>query len=122
MTVPPRMFDRRQFLTLLARRLAPAALLVRLAEPVPAFGAVGVARLSRVEDQEAVLLSELIHAGAGGEVVGRLLATMQHDEEGDRLAGTLGVAGRDVELVVARAGLVREGAGYEAAGKVLGDG
>jgi hypothetical protein len=52
------------------RGLAAAALLVARLEPVPALLGVGGGRLRRVGDQEAALLGEGVHLGAGGEVVG----------------------------------------------------
>ena len=50
--------------------------LVARAEPVPALLGVGGTRLRRVEDEEAILFGEDVHARAGGEVVGRLGASV----------------------------------------------
>ena len=94
------------------RGLAPAALLVARVEPVPALLGVGGGRLRRVGDEEAVLLGERVHLGAGGEVVGRLGAAVQHDQQRRRLLPVAERA-RDVELVGAAAGLVAEGPGEE---------
>ena len=47
-----------------------------------------------------MLLGEFVHAGARSEVVRVLGATVQHDDQGNSLAG---VAARDVELVGAGA-------------------
>ena len=91
------------------RRLALAALLVARAEPVPALRGVGGGGLGRIGDEAGVLLGEHVHPRAGGEVVGRLGAAVQHDDQGDRLPT---IAAGDVELVVAAAGLVAVG-GYQ---------
>src|SRR5215217_8796914 len=77
-------------------RLAPAALLVCGLEPVPASLHVGVPRLRRVGDEERVLLGEPVRAGAPGEVVRVLGATVKHHDKWNRLAG---VSARHVELV-----------------------
>ena len=88
------------------RGLALAALLVARAEPVPALRGIGGGGLGRIGDQAGVLLGEHVHPRAGGEVVGRLGAAVQHDDQGDRLPM---IAAGDVELVVAAAGLVAVG-------------
>ena len=88
------------------RGLALAMLLVARAEPVPALRGVGGGGLGRIGDETGVLLGERIHPRAGGEVVGRLGAAVQHDDQRDRLAT---IAAGDVELVVAASGLVAVG-------------
>ena len=92
------------------RRLALVALLVAGAEPVPALRRVGGAGLRGVDDEAGVLLGERVHARAGGEVVGRLGAAVQHHHQGQRLPV---VAAGHVELVGAAAGLVAVGPGEE---------
>ena len=57
-----------------------------------------------------MLLGERVHPRAGGEVVGRLGATVQHDDQGNRLPM---IATGDVELVNASAGLVAVGSYQE---------
>ena len=59
------------------------------------------ARLFRVGDEEGVLLGEVVHPGAGGEVGGVLLAAVQHDDQGHR---STGVAGGEVEIVASGPG------------------
>ena len=85
------------------RGLAAVALLVLRLEPVPALGDVGRGRLGRVGDQAAMLLGQLVHARAGGEVVGRLGAAVQHDHQRQCLPV---IGAGHVELVGAAAGLV----------------
>ncbi len=87
------------------RRLALAALLVARIEPVPAFGSVGGLRLGGVGDKEDMLLRQGVHLGAGGEVIRRLGAAVQHHDQGDRAPV---VAARNIELVGPAAGGVRE--------------
>ena len=82
-------------------------------EPVPALVRVRARRLRRVEDEEALLLGERVHARAGGEVVRVLGAAVQHDDQ--RQGATL-EAGRLEQLEAARAGCGGEGALAEAAG------
>ena len=53
-----------------------------------------------------MLLGERVHPRAGGEVVGRLGAAVQHDDQGHRLPA---IAAGDVELVGAASGLVAVG-------------
>ena len=82
-------------------RLARACLLVGAGEPVPVAAAVGRSRLLRVGDEEGVLLGEVVHPGAGGEVGGVLLAAVQHDDQGHRRTG---VAGGDIEVIASGPG------------------
>ena len=88
------------------RGLALAVLLVARAEPVPAFRGVGGGGLGRIGDEAGVLLGARIHPRAGGEVVRRLGAAVQHDDQRDRLPA---IAAGDVELVVAASGPVAVG-------------
>ena len=85
------------------RWLATTTLLVRGLEPVPALLHVGVARLRGIRDEEGVLLGELVHAGARGEVVRTLGATVQHY---DKRNGLPAVTARDVQFVGAGPGAV----------------
>jgi hypothetical protein len=78
------------------RRFATVALLIAGIEPVPAPLRIGRLRLRRIGDQAAVLLGERVHPRAGGEVVGRLGAAVQHDDQRRRITPT---GARDVELV-----------------------
>ena len=80
--------------------------LVLAAEPVPAFLRVGRRRLRRVGDEERLLLRDLVHARAGGEIVRRLRAAVQHHDEGQALPA---ITARNVELVGPAAGLARKG-------------
>ena len=92
------------------RGLAAVALLVLRLEPVPALGDVGRGRLGRVGDQAAMLLGQHVHPRAGGEVVGRLGAAVQHDHQRQCLPV---IGAGHVELVGAAAGLVAVGSGEE---------
>ena len=65
-------------------------------EPVPVAPDVRGSRLFGVGDDERVLFSKLIHPCASREVRRDLAATVQHDEERDRLTG---VTGRNVQVV-----------------------
>ena len=85
------------------RRLARACPLVGGGEPVPVAAAVGRGGLLRVRDEERVLLGEVIHPGACGEVGGVLLAAVQHDDQRYRRTG---VAGGDVEVIASGPGWV----------------
>jgi hypothetical protein len=62
-----------------------------------------------------VLFRKRIHARGGREVVGPLLAAVEHDDEGQRLPV---IDRRYVDLVFARAGGVRIAAGEEPAWRV----
>ena len=95
------------------RRLALAAALVAGEEPVPALVGVGARRLRRVENVQALLLGQRVHARAGGEVVRVLAAAVQHDHQ--RQGATV-EARRLEQLEAARAGFGGEAAFGEAAG------
>src|SRR3954464_12528846 len=103
------------------RGLAPIPALVVGVEPVPAFIGIGRRGLSRVGDETAMLLGKRIHAGAGGEVVGRLGTAVQHHDQRHQLAGA---AGGDVELVVTRSGRGGESCCFESSafGQRFGNG
>ena len=88
------------------RGLAAAAPLVARVEPVPALLGVGGGGLPRIGDQQPLVLRERVHARAGGEVVRRLGAAVEHDQQRRRLPA---IGARDVELVGAGSGLVGEG-------------
>ena len=83
-------------------RLAAAAPLVHVLEPVPAALRVRPAGLLGVEHEETVLARQRVHARADREVLGVLRATVQHDEECGRRR--VRRARRDEEAVVERAG------------------
>ena len=85
-------------------------MLVGLAEPVPAFLHVRRAGLAGIGHEAGVLLGRQVHPRAGGEVVGRLGAAVQHDDQRHRLPM---VAAGHVELVGAAAGRVAEALGQE---------
>jgi hypothetical protein len=89
-----------------------AALVFRV-EPVPAFAHVGAGRLGRVGDQEPTGLRQLIHPGAGREVIRILAAAVQHHHQRHRLA-LVGL--RDEQLIGAPAGGVGEASGLEPGG------
>src|SRR6185437_11373428 len=63
------------------RWLTAVPRLVSSAEPVPTFGEVGRRRLPRIGDQTSLLLGQFIHARSNGEVIRRLPAAMQHDDQ-----------------------------------------
>ena len=67
-------------------------------------------RLRRIGDEKRLLLRQLVHPRAGGKVVGRLGAAVQHHDERQRLSG---VAARNVELVGPASGLIGIGALFE---------
>ena len=50
-----------------------------------------------------MVFGEVVHPGAGGEISGVLLSTVQHDNQRHRRTG---VAGRDVEVVASGPGPV----------------
>src|SRR3954447_3543157 len=78
------------------RGLSLIALLISGAEPVPALRDIRRLSLRRIGDQERTLLSQVVHAGAGSKVVGRLRAAVQHHDKGQRL---FVIATRNIELV-----------------------
>ena len=63
--------------------LPATTLLVSGARPIPALLGIGGRCLGRVGDQEVLLLRKRVHPGAGREIVGRLCASVQHDDERD---------------------------------------
>ena len=82
---------------------SPSPRLVAAAEPVPALRGVGGSVLCRIGDEAGALFGQHVHARANGEVIRRLDAAVQHDDQGKRLPTI--VAG-DVELIGAATGLV----------------
>src|ERR1700761_4289620 len=68
------------------RRFAPALLLIARAKPVPAFRLVGPAGLLRINHEAVLLFRQEIHPRAGREIVGRLGAAVEHDDQGTRLS------------------------------------
>src|SRR4051794_17742864 len=103
------------------RGLALIPALVVGVEPVPAFIGIGRRGLSRVGDETAMLLGKRIHAGAGGEVVGRLGTAVQHHDQRHRLGAAVG---GHIELVVTRSGRVGESCRFESSafGQRFGNG
>ena len=93
------------------RGLAAVALLIGGAEPVPAFLGIGRARLLGIGDEEALLFGQLVHPRAGGEILGRLGAAMQHHHQGKRLSA---IGAGDVEPVGAPAGRIGIASLFEA--------
>ena len=67
-----------------------ATLLVAMVEPVPAFLHVGLAGLPGIGDEACSGLGCDVHTRAGGEIVGRLGASVQHDDQGNRLPAIAG--------------------------------
>ena len=94
------------------RWLAGVALLVGLIEPVPAFLRRSPAGSGRDRRRSSPQPRRHVHAGAGGKIVGRLGAAVQHDDQRARpmMAGT-----GDEELVGAGAGRAGEASGLELA-------
>ena len=89
------------------RGFAGVARLVGGIEPVPARRGVGGRGLSRIGDQQTIRFGDGVHVCPGREVVGVLLAAMQHDDEA---AWSVGRGGGDIEFVGPRAGCAGEGA------------
>ena len=86
--------------------LSAIPLLITGTKPIPALLGVGRRRLGRIGDQEDLLLRQRVHSCAGRKIVRRLGASVQHDDERDRLTGPK--AARDIKLVGAapmRAGM-----------------
>jgi len=90
------------------RGLTFVAALVGAAEPVPALRRISVARLRWIDDQAGPFFRDEVHSGAGGEIVRRLRAAVQHDDERKPLP--LMVAAGDEELVGPASSLVAVGA------------
>ena len=76
------------------------------------FPGVGRLRLRGIGDEERQLLGKIVHPRAGGEIVGRLVAAMQHH---DKRQGLAIIAARDIELVGARAGGIAVAAAVQTA-------
>ena len=99
------------------RRFAAVAPLVGGIEPIPALLHVGRAGLGRVCDQAGMDLSRDVHACSGGEIIRRLRAAVQHD---DQRNGLPVIAGRDIQFVGTRSRLVAERQGQEVGGLAAG--
>lgn len=96
------------------RRLAaPTGLIVRLV-PVPAPGEVRALALLGIEDDKPQLIGQPVHAGADGEIHGRLRTAMQHHDQ--RHAAQRRSMGR-VEPIGERALRAGELSGHKAAGR-----
>src|SRR5258708_18763447 len=67
------------------RRFTSTAPLIARAKPVPAFRRVRLAGLCRIDDETGLFFGDEIHARAGGEIVRRLGAAVQHDYQRERL-------------------------------------
>jgi hypothetical protein len=93
------------------RGLAAVALLIGGAEPIPAFLGIGRTRLLGVGDEEALLFGQLVHPRAGGKILGRLGAAMQHHHQGKRLSV---IGAGNVEPVGAPAGRIGVASLFEA--------
>jgi hypothetical protein len=78
------------------RGLSLIALLIGGAKPVPALRDIRRLSLCRIGDQECSLLSQMVHPRAGGKVIWRLGAAVQHHHKGQRL---FFVATWNIELV-----------------------
>ena len=65
-------------------RLAMAAQGILRVGPVPAPAGMALTRLARVKHDHAALLGQQVHPGAGGKILGRLPAAMQHDQQRPR--------------------------------------
>ncbi|MDT4854098.1 hypothetical protein FQZ97_883850 [compost metagenome] len=100
--------------------LAALAHLVLRAKPVPAARRVGAGRLLGVELQKTMLIGQAVHLRAGGKVVGRLCAAVQHHDHWQGFG--LGLRGlrRQVQLVGTGAGCGAEAARKELALDRLG--
>jgi hypothetical protein len=88
------------------RWLAAVALLVTGVEPVPAFLHVCRLGLTRIGDQERLLLGHFVHPGACGEVVWVLSAAVQHDHDRE---GLTRVTAGNIYLVAPTSCGVRKG-------------
>src|SRR5438270_3065451 len=88
------------------------ALLVAFAEPVPAALDVGTPRLRGIGNDDPELFRRLIHARAGGEILRRLFAAVQHHHQRQRLSA---VHAGQVQHVEARPGAADENAPSETA-------
>ena len=92
------------------RRFTVATLLVARPEPIPARRSIGGCGLFRVRNEEGAFLGDRVHACAGGEDVSRLGATVQHDDQRERLP-LIGV--RHIQFVSTGFGVVAVGLGNE---------
>ena len=88
------------------RRLALTAPLVGRAKPIPALRRVRVAGLCGIDHEAGLFFGDQVHARPGGEIVRRLGAAVQHDDQRERLPL---IAAGDVELVGAGSGRVAVG-------------
>jgi hypothetical protein len=79
-------------------------------EPIPARRSIGGCGLFGVRNEEDAFLGDRVHACAGGEDVSRLGATVQHDDQRERLPLT-GV--RHIQFVSMGSGMVAVGLGNE---------
>src|SRR5882757_3560469 len=67
------------------RRFTPAALLVGCAKPVPAFRLVCLAALCGIDHKASLFFCNKVHPRTGGEIVWRLGAAVQHNDQRKRL-------------------------------------
>ena len=88
-----------------ASPLALVALLVAAAEPVPAAIGIALARLRRPGNHEALRARQCIHARPAGEVLGRLRAAVEHQQQ--RRAGGVEACG-NVQTVFQVTGVAGE--------------
>ena len=77
--------------------LSAIPLLITGTKPIPALLGVGGRRLGRIGDQEDLLLRQRVHPCAGSKIVGRLSASVQHDDEWNGLTRTK--SAWDIQLV-----------------------
>jgi hypothetical protein len=76
----------------------------------PALRLVGSARLLGIHHEAILFFRSEVHPGAGGEIVRRLRATMEHDDQGELFSLR---AARDEQLVGSASRRVAVGAGDE---------
>jgi hypothetical protein len=87
------------------RRLSFATLLVGRTKPVPAFRLIGFATLSGINYEATLRFCAEIHARPGREIIRRLGATVEHDDQRKRLSI---VTAWDEKLVRAASGSIAE--------------
>ena len=99
------------------RRLSRIPNLTFGPEPVPTPRSVRIGVLGGIDHEEAVLVGQRIHLGAGREILRGLRSTMQHHDRRNQVTRFRCIAGGNVKPVIARSCIVCERSVQECTGE-----